>query len=323
MPKMFTPADLKHFRYVSWPVLSPDEGRIAYVVKTADEPTGLFIPQLRLLDVATRSDRLLLEHTDSPVFLPDGRIACLHSGDGEKQLCIVDPESGDCRQVTHLRHGVTRFTLSDDGRKAAFEALLWPEEVENGTALTEMSPEEKAAWEKEIDMRPWCVTELVYKMDEWYGMRKGEYEHIGVADLATGETSILDTDMAGIYPAMAPDGSAVAYYGYPYHDANGHQVELMLFDLASGTQKQVSQDLYIAKDHAPIFTADGALITMAYLPIPDGGTTMGPYRVPLNGGEATPMLDGEDESLTHGVNPLITGRTENGGGMAYAYLRGA
>ncbi len=318
MANRFQPEDLWRFRYVSWPTLSQDGTKAAHVVKTAQEGTGLHIPQIHWMNLADRADHTLPMGTHAPVFLRDSsKMLCLSGESGEDQVWLYDLTGGSKRQITHLRHGVKRFSVSPDESRILFEAILWPEEVENGTALTEMTAEEKSAWEEELDMRPYYVTELVYKMDEWYGMRKGEYEHIGVAEIATGASRILPTGMAGIYPAFSPDGGKAAFYGYPYHDASGYAVELFLIDLSTGDMQQLTNDLYITRDHCPIFTPDGsAVITMAYQ-----GSAIAPYRIELANQQTTCLIGAADEEITHGVNPLMTSRTENGAAPAYAYLR--
>ena len=317
MAKLFKPEDLKHFRYVSWPMLSTDGTKAAYVVKTSEEKSGLHIPQIRWIDRATKAESALPAGTHAPIFLRDsGKLFCLSHESGEDQVWLYDLSTGEKRQITHLRHGVTRFRVSRDETQLVFEGILWPEEVQGGTALTEMSHEEKSAWEEELEWRPYEATELVCKMDEWYGMRKGQFEHIGVVDIATGEARILPTGMASIYPTFSPDGDSVAFYGYPYHDARGNAVELFLYDLASGDLRQVSEGIYISKDHCPIFTEDGAVITFGYQ-----GMVSAPYRIDLADKAITPLIAEKDDNITHGVNPLVTSRTENGTAFAYAYAQ--
>ena len=317
MAKLFKPKDLKHFRYVSWPMLSADGAKAAYVVKTSEEDSGLHIPQIRWIDRATKVESALPAGTHAPIFLNDSsKLLCLSHESGEDQVWLYDLSTGEKRQITHLRHGVTRFRVSRDETQLVFEAILWPEEVQGGTALTEMSPEEKSAWEEELEWRPYEATELVCKMDEWYGMRKGQFEHIGVADIASGEARILPTGMASIYPTFVPDGDSVAFYGHPYHDARGNAVELFLYDLSSGDMHQVSEGIYISKDHCPIFTEDGAVITFGYQ-----GMVSAPYRIDLAEKAVTPLIDEKDDKVTHGVNPLVTSRTENGAAFAYAYAQ--
>ena len=317
MAKQFKPEDLKHFRYVSWPMLSADGAKAAYVLKTSEEASGLHIPQVHWVDLSTKSDVALPAGTHAPIFTAEGNILCISGESGEDQVWLYDLSTGDKRQLTHLRHGVKRFRVSADETHLVFEAILWPEEIENNTALTEMTPEEKSAWEEELEWRPYEATELVCKMDEWYGMRKGEFEHIGVADIATGACRILPTGMASIYPTFSPDGKTVAFYGQPYHDARGNAAELFLYDLATGDMAQLSEGLYLSKDHCPIFTADGAVIAFGYQ-----GMVSAPYRISLADKSVTPLIDEKDDQITHGVNPLVTSRTENGAAFAYAYAVG-
>ena len=314
MAKLFKPEDLKHFRYVSWPMLSADGAKAAYVVKTSEEDSGLHTPQVRWIDRATKAESALPAGTHAPIFLNDSsKLLCLSHESGEDQVWLYDLSTGEKRQITHLHHGVTRFRVSHDETQLVFEGILWPEEVQGGTALAEMSPKEKSAWEEELEWRPYEATELVCKMDEWYGMRKGQFEHIGVADIATGEARILPTGMASIYPTFSPDGGSVAFYGHPYHDARGNAVELFLYDLGSSDMRQVSEGIYISKDHCPIFTEDGAVITFGYQ-----GMVSAPYRIDLADKAVTPLIDEKDDKVTHGVNPLVTSRTENGTAFAYA-----
>lgn len=317
MEKLFQPEDLKHFRYVSGPVLSADGTRAAYVVRTAEEAGGTFVPQVRWIDLSAGQEHELPAGTRMPWFLADcTQLMCISRESGEDQVWQFDLSTGSRRQLTRLRHGVTRYRLSRQEDQLAFEAILWPEEVGKGLAFTEMTEADKAAWAAEIDMRPYCITDLVYKMDEWYGMRKGEYEHIGTVNLLSGEAKVLATGMASIYPAFSPDGRAVAFYGYPHKHAWGNAAELEIIDLQTGEMTQLSEKLSIAKDHCPIFTPDGsAVITMAYQ-----GMVTAPYRIELADCRTTALMDPADEEVTHGVHPLMTSRTENGECHAYAYL---
>jgi len=253
MSNVFQPEELRRFQYLSWPILSRDGKKAAYVLKTPEEESGRFLPQIRWIDLDSGTVYKLEGRCHAPVFLKNGtELLCLSDRSGEDQVWRYDMTDGSARQLTTLRHGVSRYALSDDETKLSFEAILWPEDLEH--PFTEMSAEEKQVWEEELDLRPYYVTELTYKMDEWYGMRKGEYPHLGILNLTTGMAELLPLNMEAVYPSWSHDGSVLAFYGYPYHDARGRRVELFTWDLAAGRLTQVSKDAGLHPDHAPIFT---------------------------------------------------------------------
>ena len=317
MTKQFRPEDLKHFRYVSWPELSRDGKLAAYVVKTSEEETGDHIPQVHILNLVTREADTLPMGTQMPTFVQDGRKLCYLSNEsGEYQVWLRDLTDGTVRQLTTARHGVNWYALSDDGSKLTFEATLWPEEVEQGKQFWEMTPEEKAAWEEEMDWRPYYVTELVYKMDEWYGMRKGEFSHVGVMDIPTGKAELLGLSMEAVLPALSHDGKLVAFHGYPYHDANGCQTELFVWNLAEGTLTQLTTQ-GSSSDLPPVFTPDDKqVIGTGY---GRGCMVLMPFACGLDG-QMTWLMDEKDDAVTHGVNDMVLGRTANGGSRSYAQV---
>lgn len=317
MSKQFTPEDLRHFRYLSWPQLSPNGKTAAYVVKTAEEKSGLFIPQVHLRNLETGETEALAAGTRAPYFAQNGQtIAYIGNESGENQVYLRNLVSGETKSLTALRHGVTRYRLSPDETKLVFEAILWPSDIAQNLAFTTMSPEEKQAWEEELDLTPYVATELVYKMDEWYGMRKGEFAHIGVVDLRDGSASLLPVGMEAVYPTFSPDGSKIAFYGYPYHDARGRQAELFVWDLGQNSLEQITADLYLCADCAPIFTPDGeSVIVFAY-----AGSVGAPYLCSLADKACRALIAEDDDALCHGVHPLIANKTENGENDAYAYL---
>ena len=97
-----------------------------------------------------------------------------------------------------------------------------------------MTPEKKAQWEEDLDWRPYEITNLTYKLDEWHGMRKGEFSHIGTAELSSKKQKLFTSDcmekMEAIYPSWSHDGKKIAFYGYPYEGAKGFDVELFVCD---------------------------------------------------------------------------------------------
>ena len=326
MKKQFTAQDLGQMTYLSHPVLSLDGKKIAYVASHAEEAGGTFPRKIWLYDLDCGTQKCLTEGDCSeklPCFTADGQsMLYLSDASGEFQVYIRNLHTGVSRQITTLRHGVLRYSLSNDDQKIAFEATLWPEDIENGNAFTEMTPEQKTQWEEELDWRPYYITNLTYKLDDWYGMRKGEFSHIGTANLDGTQPCVLNTNgMEATYPAWSNDGAKLAFYGYPYDGPKGRFAEVFCCDADGNELCQLTSGPMVWPDAAPLFTKDDScVICNAYPSLPDGGTSLLPYRVNISTKEMTLLLDADDEAVCHGINPLVSSRTVHGDFASYFYL---
>ena len=327
MMKQFTPEDMRQIRYLSWPAVSPDGRLIAFVEKLGNEEDGSFPPAVRVLEKAT--GRYVYEtadgvHEQQPLFLADGRLATLCDASGEYQLWLNDLSAGTRKQVTTLRHGLVRYRAAKSMTRVVFEATVYPGEAESGTILTEMTPEQKSAWLEELDYTPYVATDLIDKMDEWYGMRKGQISRIGVCDLnGEGQRILPLNGMEAMDPAISADGGLLCFYGLPYHGAKGYEKELFTCAADGGELKQITHDVMLSGDGTPVFTPDGQrVVILAYRMYEGGGFASMPYAVPLDGGDAAPMLDTGDESVCEGAGEIVVGRAENGGNDNIFFMAG-
>ncbi|MGN0777996.1 MAG: prolyl oligopeptidase family serine peptidase [Aristaeellaceae bacterium] len=316
MSKQFTPDSMAEIRYLSWPAVSADGQLIAFVLRQGQED-GSFPPVVRVLEKVT--GRYVYEtpadrHEMQPLFLRDGRLALLSDASGEYQLWLRDLTTGDAQQLTHLRHGLIRYRIAQDMTRVVFEATLYPGEADSGAAFTEMTAEEKAAWLEELDYTPYEATDLIDKMDEWYGMRKGEKSHIGVCGLDGGSAAILNLNgMEAVYPAISADGAQLCFYGMPYQGARGYDHELFVCASDGTGLRQLTEKGMLAGSGTPVFTPEGdAVMVLAYHVSEGGGLAFLPYRVPLDGSGAVPALDTGDESVCQGAGETVVGRAENG-----------
>lgn len=325
--KRFTPDDMKYINYVTWPVLTEDAERAAWVTYTGREEDGAFPSRIYTRRV-NAEEYVCLTETDThsekqPVFLSDGvRMMYLSNETGEFQVYLRNLETNEKRQVTTLRHGVLRYTLSDDETFLVFEATLWPEEIEADTAFLEMDAQQKKAWEEELDWRPYYITDLTYKMDEWHGMRKGEYSHIGTVCLDGTDARIIDTNgMEAVFPTLAHDGKRIAFYGYPYSGAKGRNVELFVCERDGSGLTCMTCDAWLSDDHAPIFTADDqSAVCMAYSILDDGTALLLPYCVEFSDKNGKFLIDPKDDLVCHGVHPAAAGCLDYGDKPAYFSL---
>ncbi|WP_150131243.1 Atxe2 family lasso peptide isopeptidase [Sphingobium yanoikuyae] len=160
-PRPIEPLDVLRLRDIGYMHLapgtrllapSPDGRQVAFVVMRADPAADRYCSALVLLDLASRtvrildrSDTLLMEaveirgleveyglpRTMPPIWSADGRrIAYLRNVDGLAQIIEIEPVSGRIRQATHSPVGVDQFNWRSDGgsfvysdRPARLEAI--------------------------------------------------------------------------------------------------------------------------------------------------------------------------------------------------------
>lgn len=325
MKKVFTADTLSLLQYLSWPVLSADGKMIAYVQSKDDKESDSLISKICLYD---RKNKCVLpwpciekESRRQPCFLPNGSLLYLSDRSGMWQLWQLTFTDMQCKQLTTARHGIVHYAVSDNGEHITFEATLWPEDTAAGLSFTEMDKEELTAWEKELDMRPYCVTELTYKQDEWYGMRKGEYNHVCTLT-PDGTQRLIETNgMEAVCPAVSHDGKLLAFYGYPHSGAQGRQPELFTCGFDGDTIQKLTDNLGIYADHAPQFAHDDRFVVCAAYPDDkDGSHVLTPYRVSLADGHAEALFQQRDEQCCHDLHCIAANRTERGDTAQYFLL---
>ena len=95
------------------PQLSPDGKFIAVVVSRANFEENRYDPQLVLVDVSTRAQRIVVRERrglSQPRWSADGaRVAFLGTVDGKPQIFVMPADGGDPRQVTQSPTGVQQF----------------------------------------------------------------------------------------------------------------------------------------------------------------------------------------------------------------------
>ncbi len=311
--------DLRKVVYLSAPALSPDGKTAVFVKQMADPETGGFIPHI--YEVGTQDGEIKQLATaensteDVPAYSPDGgRLAYLCTRSDEKQVWVLDLGSGETRQLTTLRHGVKRFAWAPDCSRLAFEAAVWPDEVEAGSAFTEMTPQEKSAWLDRRENSPTVVEELMYKFDETHGVVDGSVSQIGVVDTETGKAVMLTNGTKPYsWPSWSADSARLAFFGCPYRHHKATISEVFVCDADGSNLTQVTKDEEIAGDTPVVFTPDGsAVIYSASRKDETESYVLSLFKRSLSGGEAVDLLPAEGEELCHGVYGLPTGRTVYG-----------
>lgn len=307
--------DLRRVAYLSAPAVAPDGRSALYVVQMAADE-GSFTPRVRLIDLATRATRPLVETgmQNLPAFSPDGRLAAYigrKTPSEEQQIWVVDLDTGIERQLTTLRHGVEEYCWSPDSRQIALTARWWPAE-DDGRQFAVMSPGEKADWDFARKHSPIVIENLMYKFDETYGITDQSVSHVCLADLATGKVSSLTAGPVPHYrPSWSPDGRRLAWYGKPFRHTRENRPALFIYELESKELSQLDASDLLLDLSPAVFTADGRhLVFEAYVQKSDEIYMRELLRLQLSDRTVSPLFTGPE--VCHGVDAMPTGRTALG-----------
>jgi dipeptidyl aminopeptidase/acylaminoacyl peptidase len=108
------------------PQISPGGQSVALVVSRANFEEDRYDPQLVLVDVATRAQRIVVRERrglSQVRWSPDGaRLAFLATADGKPQIFVMAVDGGDARQVTNSPTGVQQFAWRPGRGEIAYVA---------------------------------------------------------------------------------------------------------------------------------------------------------------------------------------------------------
>ncbi|MDO5422543.1 MAG: prolyl oligopeptidase family serine peptidase [Eubacteriales bacterium] len=301
--------DFENLRDVVWisePALSPDGTRAAYVKGISDYDSGQVKTRILEKNLETGEvweaalSRMVQKN---PVYSPDGKKLAFLASDGRPWQVWVKKQGEEPVQATHLRHGAANPVFSPDGGKLAFEMKYFP--WEDAELFREMTVEEYEAFRKAREEEPKVIENLIYKLDEAYGMLDGSRTGIGVLTLETMACErVTPADVSYGVPSFLDGGKCVACYGYPHTHCKEMSAEIYRIELETGAVRQIERSvpsyygLPIQEDAEGNFLYCGVHM--------DRGAAMPEiFRVAPEGGESALLF--ATDPVCHGIDPLLSG----------------
>ena len=308
--------DLLSVEYLSSPALSADGCHVSYVVQVADPATGKFAPRIWQAAADGSGASALFAEDDGCQKLPreaaDGSLWYLSDKGNPGVFQVWHLADGSARRMSSLRHGVKWFSLSDDGTTVCFEAPLWPGETD-GLEFDELCGPELEAWETARRRAPIVVEDIMYKLDETYGVFDGSILQTGVINAETGDAHLLSRgSVPHLRPVCSSDGTRVAAWCQPHDGWSRMSVELCVFDLASGAEQTLTEKSEGLAEVAPVWLDDSTLAYGCYAAVNEvlHGKLM---RVTADGtGEPSDLLPEGYEQAFWGPGSMATGHTALG-----------
>jgi dipeptidyl aminopeptidase/acylaminoacyl peptidase len=200
------PEDVYALTSVSDPHISPDGGRVAYVVNRVDEEangyrTRIWVAPLdgseepRQFTAGGRMDQ-------SPRWSPDGRwLAFVSNRDGEDEkahgeLYVLPADGGEPRRLTEGKQSVESMAWSPDSSRIAFARRV---------------PDEAYEEEDERKRPPRRFDRVFYKLDGvgWVGDRRKHIFAVGLD--GDDERRLTSGDSENDEPAWSPDGKRIVF----------------------------------------------------------------------------------------------------------------
>ena len=250
------PEDVYELTGVADPRISPDGGRVAYVVSTIDKESSEYRSAIWVAPLDGSSEPRTFttgEKRDGmPRWSPDGKWLAFVSNRGDEkakpQIYVIPAEGGEARKLTDLKSGPEEVVWSPDSTRLAFTARV---------------PDEAYEEEKDNKRAPRRFTRLFFKLDSvgWIGDRR---KHVFVIPLEGGDPAQLTGgDCENDSPAWSPDGTRIVFTSL-----RGERWDTELYtrmyvvDAGGGEATQITQgnDSF----DAPSFSPDGSRIAFRF-----------------------------------------------------------
>ncbi len=271
-PRAMTPKDVVELKQVSDPQLSPDGGRVVFVVAEIDSKENVYQSDLWLAGSSEGEPLRLTRHPKNdraPRWSPDGRrLAFVSEREEKPQLFLMDARGGEPWKLTDAKGGVSAFAFSPDGKTIAYLATDAPSE-----------DDEKKTKAKDDER----VIDKDFKMT-----------HLWTIDLATKKATRLTEGAFTLSdPQYSPDGNSIAMVRRPTPKADDGSLADILIVPASGGAPRVLFDNN-GPDSQPRWSPDGkqlAFVSRDGKLSAHGNPLL--MLIPASGGAAKALTDGE------------------------------
>jgi dipeptidyl aminopeptidase/acylaminoacyl peptidase len=306
------------------PQIAPDGRSVALVVSRANYEENRYDPELTLIDIATRSQRILTRDrrgVSQARWSPDGsRIAFLSTVDGKAQLFVLPMNGGEAWQVTKSATGVQQYAWRPGSSGEI--AYVAAEEAPKVTG------EERHNRAFEIQNNHFLIQEGQRPAHVWLIASDGK----GPAKRLTSGAWTLPQSLPPGAPSSplswSPDGKRLAIVRVisPY-TGDGDKSAVQLLDVDTGNLKALTGRT--RNESQPLFSPDGARIAHWYPRDGESKNVNEIYVGPANGGDTASITRSLDRNVQRviwmpgGRSMLVSANDATGTALWIQPLEGA
>ncbi len=294
--------DLRRFKFVSDPQISPDGEDVAFVLSTIDYGEDAYERHIWMADRASGRAEQFTHGTGSdtyPRWSPDGsRLLFLSSKrDPEKKgnrLWVIPRSGGEARLVTETDEGVSKPAWAPDSRRVLFLSRVW----------TEGKPE--------TDVK--VIRRIRYKLNG-VGTFEGRRTHLFTARLGRKPKQITEGEFDVVAAQWSPDGRSIAFITNMEEDADVSRVtDIFAIPSGGGEPARLTEGGHSIADLS--FSPDEERLAFVGHDQPEGlAANLDLWVMPSGGGEKRNLTSGFDRSLNMGVGCDLRVATPNPGAV--------
>ncbi len=294
--------DLRRFKFVSDPQVSPDGEKVAFVLSTINHDEDTYERHIWIADVASGEIEQFTYGAGSdtyPRWSPDGGQLMFLSRkrDPEKkgsQLWVIPRSGGEARLAVETEEGVSKPVWAPDSKRVLFLSKVWTEE------------------KPESDVK--VVKRIRYKLNA-SGFFQGRRTHLFIASVGKRPRQLTKGEFDVEVARWSPDGKGLAFITNMEEDADTSRVsDIFLIPSKGGEPRKLTEGKHSISDLS--FSPDGEQLAFIGHDQPDGlAVNQDLWIMPSSGGEMRNLTKGFDRTMNLGVGCDLRVSTPSSGAV--------
>jgi len=299
--RRITVEDLRRFKFVSDPQVSPDGGKIAFVLSTINHQRDAYERHIWMADRASGEVEQFTHGPGSdtyPRWSPDGRrLLFLSRGrepDKKTQLWVIQRSGGEARLAADMAEGVSNPDWAPDSKRVLFLSRVWTEE------------------KPKSDVK--VIRRIRYKLNG-VGTFEGRRIHLFTARPGGRPRQVTDGEFDVQAAKWSPDGRSIAFVANMEEDADLSMVrDIHLVPSKGGDPQRLTGGDHVITDLSWSPHGD-KMAFIGHSKPEEPAANLGLWVMPSDGGELRNLTVEFDRGLGRGVGSDLRVATPSPGAV--------